>query len=426
MAFSSMFSAPASPIVADFGSSSLKLLQVTSGEKQLVAAAAEIPIPDDVRGQSADRRFEFLAQVMPGVLKDNGFKGKRVVCSPSSGHMLVQHMQAVGGDAPLEQFKLQLQQQLGVSPDGVIVRSVPVGELHRDGQAKQEHVVFAIARDDVMRYVDLFKRLRMQVVGVHNELQCLLFAFEHLNRRTEDAELTTLYVDLGWGSTKVAIAHGRDLVFAKNIAIGGRHFDQLVSQALKCDITAARARRIEQDLIPLRQAPAPTTAQKRQESLEAGGLAILRAGQAQAATDDRLASQLTDVHAAVAEERRTGQRPVEIGSRVPVAGGPAAQRPAVDFSELLEGLSDELSMCTRYHGAFFPSRSIDRVIFLGGEARQIGLCQHLAEALHCPATSGDPLARMLGPTPPAGLPEPNQPHPSWAVVCGLVSGPVDL
>ena len=59
-------------------------------------------------------------------------------------------------------------------------------------------------------------------------------------------------------------------------------------------------------------------------------------------------------------------------------------------------------------------------------ARQVGLCRHLAAALHVHAKAGDPLARMLGAERPAGLPEPEAPHPGWAVACGLLAAPTDL
>jgi Tfp pilus assembly PilM family ATPase len=428
MAFTSMFSTQASPIVADFGSASVKLLQVSAGEKPEVTAAAEVHLPDDVRGATTDRKFAFLAEALPETIRKGGFKGKRVVCSPASGHMHVQHMHVHAGDpiSAADQIKHQLQQELGVLPNAVVVRSVPVGESMRDGQARSEHVVFAIARDDVMRYIDLFRRMRLQTVGVHNEVQAMLLAFKHLNRRREDEQVTTLYVDLGWGSTKAAIAHGADLVFAKSIAIGGRHFDQVVAQTLRCDLATARSRRIAENLLPLRQAPAPTAAQHRAQAMEDSGLAILRAGKAQAELDARLASQFESVTPATTTEveRRSGKSPPELGPTVPVGVG--AMRGPVDFSELLEGLADELSMCLRYHDTMFQRRTIDRVVFLGGEARQIGLCQYLAETLRLPAKAGDPLARMIGATPPAGLPEPKDPHPSWAVACGLLNAPVDL
>ncbi len=421
----SMFSSLASPIVADFGSSSLKLLQVSTGDKPVVIAAAEIVIPDDIRGQTMERRFEFLAKELPRVLAEGGFKGKRVVCSPSSGQMLVQHMQVAAADAPIEMIKAQLQQQLNIDTSGVVVRSVKIADAP-NGQGKLEHIAFAIARDDVMRYVELFKRVKMQVIAVHNEVQALLYAFDHINRREGDVDVATLYVDLGWGSTKVAIGHGPRLVFAKCIALGGRHFDTVVAQAMKCDVATARQRRLTEDLLPVRQTPAMSQQQKQlrdKQDAEQGGLAMLRAGQAQAEMDARLES-IAQTTSTSTEERRTGQVAPALGSSIPDARGPV--RMDVDFTEQLESLADELSMCTRYHAACFGGRTIDRVVFLGGEARQIGLCQYLAEALGLSAKSGDPLARLLGPNCPAGLPDPDQSHPAWAVACGLCAAPVDL
>jgi Tfp pilus assembly PilM family ATPase len=414
----SMFSKQASPILADFGSASVKLLQVSSGDRPYATAAAELMVPDELRGQSIERKFEFFAKELPKVFSENGFKGRRVVVSPFSGQMLVQHMQIAQGEDSVEAIRLQLAQQLNIDTSGVVIRSVPV--LDGPGpNGKVEHVAFAIARDDVMRYVDLFKRMRMQVVAVHNEVQALLHAFDHINRRNGDDGVSTLYVDLGWGATKVAIGHGTRLVFAKCIAIGGRHFDLTVSQMFKCDLAAARMRRMSEDLLPIRQA----TVNHSKKSSGEGGLAILSAGMAQAEADARFEPVRPEV--ALEDDRRdSSSEPKALGATVPTVGSqPTASG---DYGELLESLADELSMCQRYHIACFPGKAIDRVVFLGGEARQIGLCQFLAEFLHTPAKSGDPLSRLLGPTPPTGLPDAALSHPSWAVVCGLASAPLDL
>jgi Tfp pilus assembly PilM family ATPase len=99
----------------------------------------------------------------------------------------------------------------------------------------------------------------------------------------------------------------------------------------------------------------------------------------------------------------------------------------VDFSELLDALTDELLMCRRYHQSLFPGRPIDRLIFLGGEASQIGFCQHIARVLRLPAQLGDPMARLKRDaalsTPGVSL---DRAQPGWAVAFGLCSSPTDL
>jgi hypothetical protein len=95
--------------------------------------------------------------------------------------------------------------------------------------------------------------------------------------------------------------------------------------------------------------------------------------------------------------------------------------------ELLDAITDELSMCLRYHHSVFRDRSVDRMIFLGGEARQKGLCQHVAKALRLPAHLGDPLASVATEgslhTPGVKL---DEPQPGWAVACGLSTSPAEL
>jgi Tfp pilus assembly PilM family ATPase len=395
---------PVSPIAVDLGSASVKLLQATVGERPTAIAAAEIRIPDELRSQPLETRLEALGDAIVTAIRTRGFRGRRVACSPASGLMRVQHVQVpTAEEADLGgQVTAMLESALQRAPGSLIVRSRPVLETSRDGQARSEHLAFAMARDDAMRHVDFFRRRGLQLVAMHNEIEAMVHAFDHLHRRAGDEELTTLYVDLGWGATKVAIGHGTETVFAKSIQLGGRHLDQVVAASLRCDLATARSRRIAESLV---NAPAPVAAPAAVDTVPA----MLRAAIRSAGTE-------------VAADRRTGREPAALGARIP-EGTPSA---GPDFGEVLESLSDELSACLRYHSALFPGRAIDRAIFLGGEARQIGLCRHLAAALHVHAKAGDPLARMLGAERPAGLPEPEAPHPGWAVACGLLAAPTDL
>ena len=397
---------PVSPIAVDFGSASVKLLQATAGERPVAIAAAEIRIPDELRSQPFEARLEALGDAIVNAIRTRGFRGRRVTCSPVSGLMRVQPVQVpTADDSDLGgTVTAMLETALQRAPGSLIVRSRPVLETSRDGQARSEHLAFAMAREDAMRHVDFFRRRGLQLVAMHSEIEAMVHAFDHIHRRAGDSELTTLYVDLGWGATKVAIGHGTETVFAKSVQLGGRHLDQVVAASLRCDLATARARRIAEAMVtaPPSAAPAPAP-------VADAAPAMLRAAMRSAGTD-------------VAVDRRNGREPAALGSTIP-AGAPAS---GPDFGEVLESLSDELSACLRYHSALFPGRAIDRAIFLGGEARQIGLCRHLAAALHVHAKAGDPLARMLGAERPSGLPEPEAPHPGWAVACGLLAAPTDL
>jgi Tfp pilus assembly PilM family ATPase len=414
----SMFSTQASPIAIDFGSTAVKLLQVSPGDEPHIVAAAELPVPDTIRLDN-EKLLSFYAEWLPKTIASGGFKGKRVVIAIPAGQTFTQHMQLahVDGVNRDDLIKGQLNQQIGCMPDSVVVRSVDVATVHRQGQQREEIICFAMARDTVMRYIEIMRRCRLKVAGVHTEMMAMTSAFDHLCRRAEDEQVTTMYVDLGWAGTRVAICHGHDLMFARSIQIGGRHFDQLIASELNCAITDARAHRLT-----LHQ---PMPARADGMTPDGDGMALMNAAARAHAADDGAQAEETANSTATADDRRVGQVPAEFCAEV--TPGPVSADVRVDMTELLDTVADELSMCLRYHKGLFPSRPIDRVIFLGGEARQLWLCQHIINSLRLPAQLGDPLARLSRDRyrKAADL-NFDQPQPGWAVSCGLCTAPTDL
>jgi Tfp pilus assembly PilM family ATPase len=371
----SMFSAQASTIAIDFGSSSVNLLQITPGENPSIQAAVGLRVPDAIR-LDRDGRIEYFEKQLPRMFRKGGFKGRRVICSVPSVETLVQHLQisnVVGVDRE-ETIKAQFAAQRGLSPNNMVIRTYEVTEVHRDGQPLSEVICFAISREAVMRYVELLDRCKLEAVGVHSEIIGMVRAFDHLQPRPEEPSVTTLYVDMGWGSTKVAVSHDARIVFARCIQIGGQHLDKRLADRLGCDLASARAQRISEQVL------ATSSPGGSAKKAKAGG---------------------------VATSEPPGSEPEAI--------------------EIAHALAEELSMCVRYHESLFRGQKIDRMIFLGGEARDITLCQAVAKELRLPAQLGDPLTRFGCKrslrTPGLSL---GQPQPGWAVVCGLCAAPTDL
>jgi Tfp pilus assembly PilM family ATPase len=338
-----MFSAQTSPIAIDFGSSSVKLLQISPGENPSIQAAVGLRVPDPIR-LDRDARVAYFEKHLPRMFRKGGFRGRRVICSIPTTETLVQHMQVANtmGMDREETVRAQLAAQRGLAPDNMVIRTYEVTEVHRDEQPMSEVICFAISREAVMQYVELLN-------------------------------MTTLYVDMGWGSTKVAISHDAQIVFARCIQIGGQHLDKKMADRLGCDLASARAQRISEQVL------ATSTPDAADDQGGSGGVATTEA-----------------------------------------VGGD-------EVGEIARALAEELSMCVRYHASLFRGQKIDRVIFLGGEARNIALCQAVARELRLPAQLGDPLTRFGCKrslrTPGLSL---GQPQPGWAVVCGLCTAPTDL
>lgn len=414
-----MFSVHHSPIAIDFGSATMKLLQLGDGDRPPLLAAAELPIPDSIRSES-DRVLSYAAEWLPVALRDGRFKGKRVVITVPSSQTFVSHMQITEteGVSRDDLVKGHLQTQMGCPPHGVVVRAHEVCTVYRHGQAQKEMICFAIARDTVMKYVDLLTKCKLEVVGVHTDTLAMVRAFDHIHRRAEDENITTLYIELGWGGTRVAITHGKTITFARSIPIGGRHFDQLIASTVKCDLTSARAHRLAIRTTRMTAAAQAQGLTASSASRDAS-VAVLAAG------EDETPSTGQQSQTAVAD-RRTGKAPASLKYTIPPGEG-IRSAVNVDLSELLDTITDELAMCRRYHQSLFRDRPIDRAILVGGESRQSWLCQHIVKSLRVPAQLGDPLARAdASATPPTPNFKLGQPQPGWAVAYGLCSAHAEM
>lgn len=370
-----------SPVAIDLGGASLKLLQLdtaSNGTASLVAAAC-LETPDALRADHGKRLAWQLEQV-PRLMREGGFKGKRGVCAIPAMQTYCKHAQLPKVDGVNMDQAVQgvVASQLSCDPALLIHRFVEVPVLAPGNKA--EVICMATSRELVGRFMNGLRAAKLELVGVHSEFHAILRAFESVTRRLDDHVVPTLYLDLGTSTTKAMITHGKDMVFARLIETGGAALDALVAEQLKCPSDQARSSRLELDVLTCKSSkPA---------------------------------------------ERAMANLPAP--DEVEPAADANAMTP-VDLTEPLEMLTDELSMCLRYHETLFPGRKVERAVFTGGEARHKGLCQHIAKAIRLPAQVADPMARVTktGKEPAQGV-DFRAPQPGWAVALGLCLSPTDL
>lgn len=411
------------PVAIDFGASSLKVLQLQAGDPPQLVAAASLKTPESLLADSG-KRFAFQFQALPKLIKAVGFKSRRAVISLPAAQLFCKHLQLPRTDSVsvAELVEHAVPAILECPSHALMCRHVVVEGATPAGQtsgtvggmaaapnapangAKQEVICFAAARDFIARVMQACRDSKLELVGAHPEFLCSLKAFEHLARRESDKGAATLYLDIATGTTKVMIANGGQLVFAKTVQLGGLDLDRAVAHALDCDLARAHAAR-----------------------LESAGAVEAPATMPRVAANARPRHGDDDGGIAVAEDRRSegptaGFSP-DLSNLPQQTFGPAE----ADLGDVLEILTDEIAMCVRYYESIFPGAKIARCVFFGGEALSRGLCQHVARRLRLPAQTADPMARVAraGNEPVSGVDFKLQ-QPGWAVPLGLSMLPTDL
>ncbi|MCB9838802.1 MAG: pilus assembly protein PilM [Phycisphaeraceae bacterium] len=347
------------PVFAvDFGVASLKALQLSADARQVVAAAT-VETPVDLRLQHS-RRFEFQVDALPKLLRGVGIKGKRAVCSIPASQTYVHHFRVPKqDDVPLDTaVGAELLAHTHCDPARVVFRSIPVKGVVQ-GSSRQETICIALARDLVMKTIASLKKQKIEAIGVFSEHLALQAACVAMTEKTKEAAFPTLYLDISATSTKAIITHSGNLVFAKTIGIGGSSFDHTIASAHRCGPVAAHVMRVG----------------------ACGGPGTGDDGESVAVAD-----------------------PKRIES---------------ECAEQIEALTDEISMCLRYHRQLFPDDPVCRAVLLGGETRSKHLCHAVARSLRLPTQIADPFARLSKDRAQALGLNLSEAQPGWSTPLGL-------
>jgi type IV pilus assembly protein PilM len=383
-------------------------------EWRLIAAAAA-DVPADVRHDPA-ARLDFFVQTSRELLLQGEFRGRTAMLSLPSASMFIQHLRLPKMDDEQTRKTLpwEARGKIPIDPSHALLRHLVAGEIYQEQEVKNEIILMAAGRELIDQYLAAAARAKLDVLGMNVEPKAIVDCFGHIYRRQTDAQITNCFVDLGASGTRAIIARGNRILFARTIPVGGDHFTRAVAAALELGEQDAKLLRLQ--LANLQ--PSPTEMQRRQQVREgeAGeGFAVLGAALAAAGKPEpdrsataSVATLATTTSSALSGDTLSQTKRVEQACQTP-----------------LNKLTEELDLCRRYYEATFPSTPVDRLIFVGGEARHRSLCQQVAQNLSLAAQVGDPLVRMgrvSNISPESGI-DRRQPQPAWAVAIGLSLGP---
>ena len=409
------FAQPTSTIGVDFGSDSVRAAQVEriDGEFQLLAAG-RVDVPSVARND-VGARIKFYAEALREILGQSPFQGRRAVLSLPASLMHVQHlrMPKLDDEALKKALPWELRGKLPFDPSQAALRHLIAGEIYQDQEPKNEVIVMAARRDWVDQLLAAASKARLDVAGMNVEPKAIVDCFSHVYRRKSDAEAVTCYVDIGSNATRAVIALGGEIRFARIIPVGGEHFNRAVANDLKIPLEEARVLRVR-------------AASQVEETPEKAAVPSELERPAERASIDNEFALLGNALSA-AKKQQTLSEP---GGTAAATATPPVSDQKQQFEtacrEPIMKIVEELALCRRYYEAAFTNQPLERLIFVGGEARQRGICQTIARELGIAAQIGDPMARMARTTTvgiESGI-DRRQPQPAWAVAIGLSMGPV--
>jgi type IV pilus assembly protein PilM len=436
--------ANANPIGVDFGSDCLRMvqLQIADGEPRIIAAASA-DVPAHVRNDPA-ARASFFAETARDLLVQGKFKGRQAILALPAAQMYIQHLRIprMDDEALKKALPWEARGKIPIDPSHALLRHTVAGEIYQDSEPKDEVILMAAARDTVNSLLSAAAKAKLDVLGMNVEPMAIVDCFNHIYRRKVDQTSINLFVDIGFKSSRAIIAEGSKIVFARTIPIGGEHLNRAVAQALSIGAEEAKLLRIK-----LCQAqPSLDEHRARQEingtqstdtaavaPVATEGFALLNASVAAAEKSqasgavgvaDRRGTATLTAPAAPTAAPATPRPP-----KGKLPADPAEQTVLVEeaIHEPLVRLIEELGLCRRYYEATFQNKPVEKLIFVGGEAKQRRLCQHIARDMSLAAQVGDPLVRM-GRISEIGIEtgiDRRQPQPGWATAIGLSLGPIN-
>ena len=368
------------PIGIDFGSDCLRAAQVElrGGDATLIAAAS-VDVPAAARDDETER-LVFLKDVVSDLLRTESFRGRRAVLALPAASAFIQHFLLPNSSEAVLHDAVHAAARGGIpaGADELLIRNQAVQVITPE---QCEVIAIGATRRSIVQMLTAAQDVGIDVVAMNTEPGALSDFHSHVYRRHSDRDTTTAIIDLGYSGTRVMVMRHRKIVFAHGGLSGGRHLTQAVADAMHVDVHSAR-------LLRLKHSRATSTA--------------------------------------------VSDREQHVVFVAPSSNAPMVTHREQALVELaLQPVTHSLCHALEHAKTKFEQSSngspIQRILFVGGEARDRRLCEQLARHLGVTACVGDPLLRMGRDSSVcvnSGI-DRRQPQPAWAVAIGLSLGPTN-
>lgn len=327
-----------SPIGLDIGHESIKMLQLAMiGHRLTAVASARWQFPDNVAGDAALRR-RFAVDAVRELLNSGGFRGRQVITCLGSEEMTIKQVRMPRmSDRELQSaLQWEANERFGYKLEPDQLNYAVAGEVRQGADVCDEVILMGARKETIDDHLAMLEEMKLYPMAIDAEPICLFRSFERFLRRRKDVTCVTVLVDIGISATRVIIARGRQVAFIKSIGVGGRQFNQVVSEWLNLSIDEAAQLRMR----------------------------LMRGGEAPETTSNATTGE--QIRQAVYDAMRS----------------------------TVEELAREIALCLRYYAVTFRGAKADIVTLAGGEVYDPCLRELLNEYLNIQCQAGQPLKGM--------------------------------
>ena len=240
----SWFTPGANPVGVDFGTDCLRLAQVEKegSEFRLIAAASAV-VPEELRKDPASR-LTFFTRTLRELWSRGNFRGRRAVIALPAASMHIQHLRLprMDEESLKRAIPWEAQGKLPIDPAEALIRHIVAGDVYADDQPRSEVILMAARGAFVEQFLAAAAKARLEVMALTVEPKAIVDCFLNIYRRTTDTNVTNCFIDMGFSASRVVIAHGGQILFARSIPIGGEHFNER-AWPLRCGFPSDEAKR---------------------------------------------------------------------------------------------------------------------------------------------------------------------------------------
>ena len=317
-----------------------------------VVAAGSGGIVGSGRSDPREVHYNRCREFVRQKITRDGFRGKDAVIGLPAENLVIQHVRM----APMQPGELaaalpyEIEGKLPFKPSDAIIRHIVAGAVTENNEAKQDVLVLASEQYVVEKHVAAMARMGLNIVGVGVEPCAMCYPY-------------------AYASTHAAASQsGPPCLMVVYLGPGTTHVGILRGQ----ETTFVKG--VDHGTDELLEAVAKVRSVSLESAAEMVGAWREKPGQ-------ESFEQALDVYNSIAWS--------------------------------LEHLVDEIQSCVRYHASLSRGAPIDRLYFVGPEARDRALVSVLSAQLNVPCEIGDPIAAVCG------RPDADGPRPDMAVAVGL-------